>query len=305
MKNIYVYADNLEKLGETIKCGKNFNEKVNAIVCSDEEAKKAFSYGADKVYLLDLQDDIIENHANTIASFIDKENSLIILANSRRCKALGALLGATLNAGAVSEVMGIEVNDSIKCKHLSYGGLAVNEEEIVSSIAIVMLANGVYECPVADDTKSGEIIHVELIKKDNPIQCISKSPKTGSSVELNKAKKIVAIGRGIAKQEDIRMAEDLCAIVDAELGCSRPIAEAEKWLGTERYIGISSVNAKPDVYMAIGISGQIQHMVGIKDSSTIIAINKDKNAPIFEYADYGIVGDLYKILPILNEKLKK
>lgn len=89
----------------------------------------------------------------------------------------------------------------------------------------------------------------------------------------------------------------------AELACSRPIAEGEHWMERERYIGVSGVMVKADVYLAAGISGQIQHMVGARDSRVIIAVNKDKNAPIFRFADYGIVGDLYKVLPALTKAL--
>jgi len=109
---------------------------------------------------------------------------------------------------------------------------------------------------------------------------------------------------GIAKEEDRAMARALCEALGAELGCSRPIAESEKWMEHERYIGISSVMPKPEIYISIGISGQIQHMVGVKDAGKIIVINKDKNAPIFDYADYGIVGDLYKVIPALVNTLK-
>jgi electron transfer flavoprotein alpha subunit len=100
------------------------------------------------------------------------------------------------------------------------------------------------------------------------------------------------------------MAADLGAALGAELGCSRPIAETEKWMERERYIGVSGVMLKPEIYLALGISGQIQHMVGALGSQTILAVNKDKNAPIFQYVDYGIVGDLNKVVPALINAFK-
>ena len=93
--------------------------------------------------------------------------------------------------------------------------------------------------------------------------------------------------------------------IGAELACSRPVAENEKWMEHERYVGISNLMLKPELYLAVGISGQIQHMVGANASQTIFAINKDKNAPIFQYADYGIVGDAVKILPALTAALAR
>ncbi len=89
----------------------------------------------------------------------------------------------------------------------------------------------------------------------------------------------------------------------AELACSRPIAEGVKWLPTERYVGVSGATIKPDLYLAVGISGQIQHMVGVSGAKTIVAINKDKNAPIFGQADLGVIGDLYQVVPALIDAL--
>ena len=100
------------------------------------------------------------------------------------------------------------------------------------------------------------------------------------------------------------MVEELAGLMEAEVGCSRPVAEGMNWLPKERYIGVSGAMLKPDLYLALGISGQVQHMVGVNQAKAIVAINKDKAAPIFSQADYGIVGDLYKVLPSLIEKFK-
>jgi electron transfer flavoprotein alpha subunit len=99
------------------------------------------------------------------------------------------------------------------------------------------------------------------------------------------------------------MIEELAAVMGAEVGCTRPIAEEEKWLPREVYIGVSGVILAPEVYLGIGLSGQVQHTVGINRAKLIFAINKDKNAPIFKQADYGIVADLYKIVPALTVAL--
>lgn len=118
----------------------------------------------------------------------------------------------------------------------------------------------------------------------------------GSTLQLAKSAE--------ASQDDLSLIQSLANCLNAEVGCSRPIAEGEHWLGRERYIGISGVMLKCEVYLALGISGQIQHMIGINDAKVVIAINKDKNAPIFQFADYGIVGDLYVVVPMLIEKLQ-
>lgn len=309
VSNVWVFSDVSSRLAEVVAGGLEIGEKVSALVIgSSEDVAAAFSYGATEVYHLGEADSskIIENYNKTIASVINNEKSLVLMPGTKRCKALASLLAVELNAGLVTEVSGIEVaDDAIRCKHMVYGGLAIGEEAVKSDVAIAVVAAGTFAEAVADASKTGEAKAVDFVETANTIKCIDRKAKEGSSVDLNKAKNIVAIGRGIAKQEDIKIAEDLCAVMNAELGCSRPIAESEKWMGHERYIGISSVMAKPEIYFAIGISGQIQHMVGAKDSQTIIAVNKDKNAPIFDYADYGIVGDLYTVIPAVVEALKK
>jgi electron transfer flavoprotein alpha subunit len=115
----------------------------------------------------------------------------------------------------------------------------------------------------------------------------------------------VAVGRGFRKKEDLKLAEDLAAALKAELACTRGVAEDEHWLPIARYVGISGQTVKPDLYLAVGLSGQVQHMVGCRGSKVIVAINTDEHAPIFESADYGIVGDLYVVLPLLTAALRK
>jgi len=124
------------------------------------------------------------------------------------------------------------------------------------------------------------------------------------SVDLSQAERIVAVGRGIKGQENLPVAQKLAAALGAELAASRPICDAG-WLPMERQVGSSGQTVAPKLYLALGISGAIQHLVGMKGSGTIAAINKDPDAPIFEVADYGIVGDLFEIVPALVEALKE
>jgi electron transfer flavoprotein alpha subunit len=125
-----------------------------------------------------------------------------------------------------------------------------------------------------------------------------------SAVDLTQAPLIVAIGRGIKAPENIPQAEALAKALGAEIAASRPICD-EGWLPMERQIGSSGQTVAPKLYLALGISGAIQHVVGMKGARTIAAINKDQNAPIFEIADYGIVGDIFEIMPALTEALQQ
>jgi len=141
---------------------------------------------------------------------------------------------------------------------------------------------------------------------DGAIRNRPKDPyrESARAVDLAAAEIIVAVGRGIREQDNIALVETLAQALGAEVGASRPICD-NGWLPMERQVGSSGQTVSPKLYVAVGISGAIQHLVGMKGSKTIVAINKDPDAPIFEAADYGIVGDLFEVLPALTEEIKK
>ncbi|MGB7924684.1 MAG: electron transfer flavoprotein subunit alpha/FixB family protein [Pyrinomonadaceae bacterium] len=147
-----------------------------------------------------------------------------------------------------------------------------------------------------------ETVQVEVgevrMKPEPPFQEVKQA------VDLTKADVIVAIGRGIKSKENIALAEKLAEALGGDIAASRPICDAE-WLPIDRQIGSSGQTVAPKLYIALGISGAIQHLVGMKNAGTIVAINKDAEAPIFDIADYGIVGDLFEAVPVLTEEVKK
>jgi len=128
--------------------------------------------------------------------------------------------------------------------------------------------------------------------------------ETQRSVDLGAAEIIVSVGRGIKDKENIKIVEELAQVLGAELAASRPICD-NGWLPMERQVGSSGQTVSPKLYLAVGISGAIQHLVGMKSSKIVVAINKDENAPIFESADYGIVGDLFEVVPALLQEIEK
>ncbi|BCX80154.1 FAD-binding protein [Campylobacter sp. 19-13652] len=296
--SVYIYADTASRLAELISAAASLSEDFSVIVTTSEITKLASELGASKIVQINGSSEIAESNAETIASVVNG-GGVLLLASTRSGKALAALLGESLKAGVCTEALSLSKSDAgVLCEKMVYGGLAISEQLIKTDLAIIALAAGSYP-PATPNPKDSEVKSVEFIPPKQAIKLIKTTPKQASSVELAKAKKIVAVGRGFSRRDDLAMTQSLCEIVGAELGCTRPIAESERWLDRDRYIGISSVMAKPQIYIGIGVSGQVQHMVGVKDSEKIIAINKDENAPIFEYADYGIVGDLNKILPRL------
>ena len=158
-----------------------------------------------------------------------------------------------------------------------------------------------------DQAKKGSGAPVEnLALEIGDVRMIPEAPfqEAKQAVDLTKADVIVAIGRGIKSKDNIALAEKLAEVLGGDLAASRPICDAE-WLPIDRQIGSSGQTVAPKLYVALGISGAIQHLVGMKNSGTIVAINKDAEAPIFDIADYGIVGDLFEAVPVLTEEIKK
>jgi electron transfer flavoprotein alpha subunit len=158
-----------------------------------------------------------------------------------------------------------------------------------------------------DQAVKGSTAPIELMSVEvGPVRMKPEAPfqEMKQSVDLSKADVIVAVGRGIKSKENIALAEKLAEVLGGDLAASRPICDAE-WLPIDRQIGSSGQTVAPKLYIALGISGAIQHLVGMKNSQTIVAINKDPEAPIFDIADYGIVGDLFEVLPVLTEEIRK
>ena len=241
---------------------------------------------------------MIEDYAGVMADTIRQHGAdgLVLLPNTRRGKLLAAKLGYRLNAAVSNDASAVSVQDGkATVKHMVYGGLAIGEERIATPYAVLTISSGTFDVAQPDASRTGETHTVEW----------QAPARQSNSVDLDKARLVVSVGRGIGSKENIALAEQLCKAIGAELACSRPVAENEKWMEHERYVGISNLMLKPELYLAVGISGQIQHMVGANASQTIFAINKDKNAPIFQYADYGIVGDAVKILPALTAALAR
>jgi electron transfer flavoprotein alpha subunit len=155
-----------------------------------------------------------------------------------------------------------------------------------------------------DATATVETFAVALSLADIRTKAEEPFREAQRSVDLSAADIIVSVGRGIKEKENLPIVEELAAVLGAELAASRPICD-NGWLPMERQVGSSGQTVAPKMYLAVGISGAIQHLVGMKGAKTIVAINSDENAPIFEIADYGVVGDLFQVVPALIEQIKK
>lgn len=232
--------------------------------------------------------------APAVAKAVQAEEGDVVLAADRPAeRVLAGAVAATLRAPLL---IGVKQLDAGRAELARHGG--ISKETVSFSSPVVALLDG-GEAVTADASET------ETAIDDAYNATIFSTEAAGSAaVDLSAAKRIVAAGRAFKSQEDLKLAEELATQLGAELACSRPLAEGSGWLARDRYIGVSGQHVAPQLYVAVGISGQIQHTAGMTDSKVVVAINNDENAPILGDSDYGIVGDLYTVLPALVDELK-
>lgn len=309
VNNVWIITDDQNAVGELCGGGHQLGEQVSVIIFGDQNhAEEAIASGADQVYLFGQPGDsmMIEAYSKSIAELLRAEKAdLVLVYSSIRGKLMAGRIASQLGTSVLSNISELTVEDgSIIAKHMVYGGAAIRTEKALSDTVVVTVGTGVFDAMPMDTTRQGKVIEVNPVVDNAGIRVLETRPKQGESVNLTAAKRVVGVGRGFASKEDLKMAEKLAALIGAEMACSRPIAEGEKWMAKERYIGVSGVVLKPDIYISIGVSGQIQHMIGVNQAKTLVAINKDKNAPVFKQVDIGLVADLYNVLPQIIEKIK-
>jgi len=309
---IWAYSEKPILLGELLGGARVLAEKLSGrviavIVGPHTIAEDAIKMGAEKVYWLgDIETRLVEDYVPTLAELLKEyKPAILLIGNTKRGKAIAGRVAARLGASAMIDVKDfIPSASGVSTRHMIFGGGAVREEKPQTDTLIATVGLGNFENADTDANRSGEIIAVPFIKPEWKAKLLGRKEKKVTSVNLAAAKRVVCAGRGLSKQEDLVMINELAHLLEAEVGCTRPLAEGLDWLPRERYIGVSGAFIKPDLYLGIGVSGQVQHTVGITDSRVIVGINKDKDAAIFSQADYGIVGDLYAVVPALISALK-
>jgi electron transfer flavoprotein alpha subunit len=228
----------------------------------------------------------------------------VLIGSTRNGKPLAARLATRLQTGCIPDCnrLSVDERNRLVCERITYGGNAVAKMTFKTKPQIATIPPRTFE-KLHPQERSGQIIKFDAKIEEPKTEIIETKPLQVSAVRIEDADVIVSCGRGLEKKEDTVLLEELAQILNGQVGNTRPLAEDRKWF-TE-WVGLSGHKVKPKLYIACGISGVIQHVAGIRDAKVIVAINKDENAPIFEVADYGVVSDLYQILPALKEALKK
>jgi electron transfer flavoprotein alpha subunit len=291
-------ADKLQTSLAAVLMGFNVQEKVDEVI----------KYGADKVYLVDnqaLEHFQIEAYLSVLHNLAASyKPEIILIGSTRNGKPLAARLATRLEAGCVPDCNRLSVDEKRRLvgERITYGGNAAAKITFKAKPQIATVPARAFEKPEPKD-HSGQLVKLDVKIEESRTAIVETKPLETSNVRIEDANVIISCGRGLGKKEDRALLDELATVLCGQVGCSRPLAEDRRWF-TE-WVGLSGHKVKPKLYIACGISGVIQHVAGIRDAKVIVAINKDEQAPIFEVADYGVVGNLYEILPALKEALKK
>jgi electron transfer flavoprotein alpha subunit len=280
-----------------------FGQNIDGVV------QQAFHNGADKVIKADdptLTDFRLEPYVALLDKIVaDEKPQVVIGGASTRGRELLAAAAADANAGLLADVTELTVEgDSLKGVRPVYAGKVLSAAVITGSVQFVTIRSRAFPAPEPDSSKSGEVASVAPVLSEDQIATkVTGFEETKGTVNLTDARIIVSGGRGVGGPDGFAPVRELAAVLGAAVGASRATVDAG-WIPYAHQVGQTGKTVSPDLYIAAGISGAIQHQAGMRTAKVIVAINKDADAPIFKLARYGIVGDLFKVLPAIAQAVK-
>lgn len=305
-----------EMLGGARKLADELSGDVCAVLFGSGikgEAEKAISYGADKVYVCDdpaLKDYTTTNYCRELAKLVtDYKPEILLLSSSTNGRDLAGRLSGRLALGLASDCTALKLEDgNLVATRPVYGGNLI--AEVVFSAQrpeMCTIRSNAMEKLDPDSARKGEVIDVAYESEEDAkirMQVKEILAKAGGEISLTDAQIIVSGGRGLGDPSGFDLIRKFANQLHAAVGASRAAVDAG-WIPYEHQVGQTGKTVSPKLYIACGISGALQHLAGMRTSDVIVAINKDEDAPIFGVANYGIVGDLYKVIPIMMEEFDK
>jgi len=312
-KNILIFSEDLGLLPELISGAREVASKLGGEVLAavigskvEGETKEISKYGI-KVLVVDnaaLEPFDAGRYGEVLQQLtVNYSAELIMIGATTRGRDVAASLAAKLGIGCVTEVFRIDLEPEMTFYRSMYA-TAIAKEIITSSPKVIAVKPKTWARP--ETREGGKIEKVNVKVEPSRIVQVSVKPKEVIAEKIEDAEVAVIGGKGVEKKEDLEILRHLATALGGKggkVGVTRPLAADYKWMS--EWVGMSGVAIKPKLYVGVGISGQPQHIVGIRDSKIVVVINKDPKAPLFEVADYGIVGNLYEVLPLLTEKCKK
>jgi len=304
-----------ELTSEARKLADQLSQSVTAILLGSnikEKAPELGKYGADRVIVADdsrLATYTTDAYVSVIAQLAQSgEPAIILLGASVQGKDLSGRLAARLGVGMVQDCVAFSLeNGNLVAKRPIYAGKAYATATFKDSVPQIATARpNVLDLNEPDGSKSAEVVDAEFSLDDSQLKTkvVEIIQEEGAKVDLTEAERIVSGGRGMKGPENYNILEELADIINATVGASRSAVDSG-WRPHSDQVGQTGKVVSPNLYIACGISGAIQHLAGMSTSKCIVAVNKDPEAPIFQKADYGIVGDLFEVVPALSEEIKK
>ena len=304
-----------EAVGVARRLANELGGSVTACIFGGEGVKaleqEAFSYGADKVLLAEdatLADFRVEPQAALLAKAVrEAEPAVVLIGATFRGRELGPMLAVELDTGCIADCTALELEDGqLVATRPIYAGKLLSKCVIPERRPQIFTTRvRAFPKPEPDTARSGEVVRMEPVMGEDDIASkVTGFRETEGGVSLADAGTIVSGGRGVGGPEGFEPVRELAQALGAALGASRAAVDAG-WIPYEQQVGQTGKTVSPDLYIACGISGAIQHQAGMRTSQVIVAINKDPEAPIFKLAHYGIVGDLFKVVPALTAALKE
>lgn len=256
--------------------------------------------GADTVYTYPAEQSVAQQLKAIADLAAQLQPELVLCEATASGRLVAGYLAAVLKTNSLPDVQTLEITDAgLESTRMVYGGSFLKSESMPYP-AVAIVGGGVL---LGDENlKAGEV--KELSGAMEGIELVSVSESGVSMGNLAGAKRVVCVGRGLGSADNLPLVDELAGLLDAEIGCTRPAAEEENWYPKNRYIGISGVMLKSKMYLGLGVSGQMQHMIGTRSCGSIFAVNKLEGAAIVDEADYTLVGNVNTALPAIIEKLK-
>ena len=314
--SILIYAESAEGKFKKVafelasyakKLAESLNTTVTALTINATDVSELSKYGVDKV--LKVNNDQLKNfsakaYADVLKQAVQKEDQkVIVLSSSTDSLYLAPLLAVSLQAGYASNVIGLPVSTSpFEVKRSAFSNKAFVMTDITTDVKVLALAKNSYGIVESASNMTEEDFSPSIGENDFGVKTESVDRATGQ-VTIADADVVVSAGRGMKGPENWGMIEDLASVLGAATACSKPVSDLG-WRPHNEHVGQTGKPVAANLYIAIGISGAIQHIAGISASKVKVVINPDADAPFFKVADYGIVGDAFEIVPKLTEKLK-
>jgi len=310
---IYIQSDgnkinnnSLESLVAMQKFSQSSNDNICAVTFNENIANQLTNYKINRIIFVnnaELEEYNPLYFLDAFKQLNDKyEPKIFCFGHTYQTRDWVPRLSARLDIPFISDCVSYNNENSTSFNRPIYQA-KLNEKINLENKGIISFQAGSYSIDaIINGTSSIEELSLDLSSINKTIRPGEKFKESAEGVDLTSAEVIVSIGRGISKEENIPIAESLAKKLNAQIGASRPVVDAG-WLDHSRQVGSSGQTVSPKLYFSIGISGAIQHLVGMKGSKNIIAINKDPNAPIFEIADYAVIGDIFEVIPKLTEQI--